>query len=146
MKRHNLKYGRAKELSRLASDPHGRCEICGVPVWWLNLMGFWPYGGPNGNKRLSIDHIVPGEPEPLRILCYSCNAFRGHAERTDVAVLRFMRKWYREHFGLRYLWWLHTVPGLGGRAHRNVTCDERERLYAAGITDSTSARGHAVCT
>ena len=132
MKRHHISYSRARELSKIASNEFSRCGICGIPVWWLRLMLKYAYGSRESNKRLSIDHLEPGDATRLRVLCYSCNARRGHAEWTDERVLTFMRRWYRYRFGVQYLWWLNITPGIGGRADRNETCTRRNLVLAMG--------------
>jgi hypothetical protein len=126
-------------LAETLLDRRTRCTICGIPLYWLRLMKFWPYGGARNNYRLTVDHIEPNGSSTLentRPLCYSCNARRGHAERTDKEVLRWMRTWYERNFAPRFLWWLNTSPGVGGTLNRNKYTERRDRrLYGEESTD-----------
>lgn len=82
-----------------------------------------------------MDHIVPGCNEGgFRLLCHACNSLRGAARLSDEEVLLDVRDKWRWFIGLRYLWWLNTSPGVGGRLHRNDYCDRREADFEAGDT------------
>lgn len=118
------------KLAGLVLNENSRCAICGIPVYQLRQMPFWRNGGRLGNRRLTVDHCNPNGPSTLynsRIVCYSCNWLRGRAELTDMQVLRRMRSWYLEHFTSRFLFWLNTTPGHGGRLHRNKYTEARDR-------------------
>ena len=47
--------------------------------------------------------------------------------RTDIQILRKIRDFWRWVIPLRFLWWLHTAPGKGGRLHRNKATAAREQ-------------------
>ena len=100
-----------------------RCACCGVPNWRLRRMKAWRIGGERVNRRLSVDHVVPGEKGDYRPLCYSCNRMRGAAVLSDAEVLGSMRAWYIARTALRNLYWLntHVENGVcvGGRPYRN---------------------------
>jgi len=126
-------------LALRLKDPNERCSNCGIPAWIVWLM--WEKGEQfphnrykQNNARLTVDHIIPGGVSTLentRILCWSCNALRGANKQTDREVLRFIRRWFRERFNLRYLWWLNKKPGEGGTLHRNKYM-ERKMLKLLG--------------
>jgi len=82
------------------------------------------------NRRMTADHIQPNGPSTLantRPLCSSCNWKRGHAQFTDVEVLRYMTWWYTTNYAPRFLWWLNTSPGEGGRLHRTAGTESTDR-------------------
>jgi len=117
--------------------------ICGIPNFLIrtyNESGPWPYFfgkryGSGVAKRLTLDHIVPGCNEGgFRPLCSLCNSKRGAAQYTDAEVLRWVSKRWKEFISLRYLWWLNTSPGEGGRLHRSEACTKRDALFANEVS------------
>lgn len=118
------------KLAQLLTRDDTRCSICGIPKYWLHLMPFWKCGSEKTNRRLTVDHINANGPSTLknsRPLCFSCNTLRGHQEKTDEQVLNTMRAWYLQYFTSRFLFWLNTSPGHGGRLHRNAYTEARDR-------------------
>lgn len=53
---------------------------------------------------------------------------------TDEEVLVEVRYKWRQFSGLRFLWWLNTSPGVGGRLHRSISCEKRDAQFAAETT------------
>lgn len=131
---YDFSWSEARKLAIMLLDRRTRCGICGVPLYWLRLMRFWPFGEERCNRRLTVDHIDPNGPSTLtnaRPLCYSCNSYRGHAEQTDEEVLRWMRDWYQRYFTPRHLWWMNISPGQGGQLYRNKYTERRDRRLNA---------------
>jgi hypothetical protein len=127
---HQLDKPTSIKWATILCDDDTRCEICGIPCRILIKQDFWMIGGERMNRRLTLDHLRPGNNNGgLRALCCSCNQLRGHAQFTDGEVLTRIREWYRETRGLRFLWWLNSrvVDGVctGGRAHRNEFMEKK---------------------
>jgi len=131
--RYNFDNHAAQVLAESLVDPKERCRICGIPAWLIWL--FHAQGGPfvlgtkQNNRRLNIDHIIAGSLstlENVRLLCAACNIYRGPSEKSDMRVLRWMRRKWQWLIPVHLLWWLNTRPGQGGRLHRNETCELRE--------------------
>jgi hypothetical protein len=127
---HHLDKPTSIKWATILCNDDTRCEICGIPCRILVKQGFWLFGGERMNRRLTLDHLTPGDNSGgLRPLCFSCNKLRGHAQFTDGEVLRRIRKWYRETRALRFLWWLNSrvVDGVcvGGREHRNKFMEKK---------------------
>ena len=119
-------------LSKQLTDKNECCSICGIVVWWMLLWtGPWPNGGGQRHHlRLQPDHIDPSGSSILsntRIVCHDCNSFRGAKLRTDEQVLKKVRAFWRWVIPVRFLWWLHTTPGKGGRLHRNWATAARDQ-------------------
>lgn len=122
--------------------PGSRCAICGLPTYLITVYrdGGWPWFlgrryGAGSHPRLTLDHVVPGCNEGgFRLLCFACNSLRGANQLTDEEVLVNVRDKWRWFSGLRFLWWLNTSPGVGGRLHRSVRCQKRDAQFAAGAT------------
>lgn len=135
--RYNAKTQSARRLARMVMDDHCRCAICGIPNWLIQKIyqkgGPFPHIGVRMHKntwaRMHVDHIIPGgvsTKENTRPLCPACNIYRGAGRRSDEAVLGRIRWWWRENKPLRFLWWLNTTPGEGGRKHRSKSTFKRE--------------------
>jgi hypothetical protein len=123
--RHGYSDEAAGILARRLFDPYERCGICGIPnrILSFHLRRGWPFitGNEKVNRRLTVDHIIPGGPSVLsntRLLCYSCNNFRGPDLRTDGSVLRWISRKYHRLLSKAELWWLNTAPGEGGLHRR----------------------------
>lgn len=123
--RHGYNEKAAVTLASRLFDPYERCAICGVPnrMLWLFHRRGWPFifGSERHNRRLTVDHIIPGGPstvENTRLLCFPCNTRRGPAIRSDATVLKWITRQYYRYFSRFELWWLHTSPGVGGTAKR----------------------------
>src|ERR1051325_3699273 len=123
--------------------PDSRCAICGLPNRMLKLYvqrgASWFLGrasGAGSHAHLTLDHISPGRLEGgFRPLCNACNSTRGANQLTDEEVLEIIRgKWFWT-IGLRFLWWLNTTPGQGGRLHRSKRCATRDVRFveSAGL-------------
>lgn len=123
-------------------NPGAQCAICGLPTYLITVYRErgWPWflgrrDGPGSHPRLTLDHIVPGDNNGgLRLLCYVCNALRGACRMTDEDVLVNVRDKWQWFSGPRFLWWLNTSPGVGGRLHRSIRCAKRDAQYAAGAS------------
>jgi hypothetical protein len=123
----------ADDLANRLCDPGQRCAICGVPNWFVRVNhdsgGPFLMGNRRMNRRLTVDHVIPGGPSTLantRILCFACNQRRGAARMSDTEVLRWVSRQLGLRFPRRLLFWLNTTPGAGGRLHRNVYVVRRE--------------------
>lgn len=123
-------------------NDYQRCEICGVAGWFIRTQKMFFFGSHRMNRRLQVDHIEPfngrnSTRENTRILCHSCNYLRGAKRRTDVQVLRIVRRWYREKYFLKLLYWLNEKPGSGGELFRNKTMQQKtvKLLGPLGLTD-----------
>lgn len=119
-----------------------RCNICGVPCWFLKIQKIYLRGNSRKNRRLQIDHIIPFNGknsflENTRILCNSCNDLRRNAKVSDETVLRQIRRWYRENYYLKLLYWLNEEPGNGGTLFRNKVMQSKafKLLGSSGLTD-----------
>jgi hypothetical protein len=114
-------------------DEETRCAICGIPNYVLRKYqrdGPWfKFLGPRkSGRRLQLDHITPGVNDgQYRPLCPGCNAKRGAAVFSDEDVLLWVRDMWRFILPLRFLWWLNSTPGKGGRTWRS---DRVARRYA----------------
>lgn len=114
-------------------DPESRCAICGLPTFILDAYreSGWPWflgrrTGAGCHPRLTLDHITPGDNAGgFRLLCHACNSERGAQRITDEDVLLIVRGKWEWFIGLRFLWWLHTTPGQGGRLHRSPATAKR---------------------
>jgi hypothetical protein len=138
--RYNANHSAAARLARLVMEDHCRCAICGIPNWLIRQMhqrgGPYPAVGGRMHRnvwfRMHVDHIVPGGPtnkKNTRLLCPACNIYRGAGLRSDEAVLGRIRWWWRENRPLRFLWWLNTTPGSGGRLHRSKHTHRRAERW-----------------
>lgn len=118
-------------------DSSTRCTICGLPTYLLRVhqdRGPWYYwflGSREAGWRLELDHIVPGDKTGgFRPLCHGCNHYRGACRHTDDECLREATyQWQRVRY-TRFLWWLNTSPGIGGRLHRSEASAKRVKRYA----------------
>ena len=138
--RYNARHNSAARLARMVLDDHCRCAICGIPNWLVQDThrrgGPYPHVGAKMHRntwaRMHVDHIIPGGPSTkknTRPLCPACNIYRGAGMRSDEAVLGRIRWWWRENRPLRFLWWLNTSPGRGGRAYRSAYTERRAKLW-----------------
>jgi hypothetical protein len=133
---HGLGQDESERWAVTLTDEKSRCGICGVMLWWLRKQGTWLHGGKRCNQRLTLDHVTPGVADGnYRALCFSCNRLRGAAVLTDENVLNEVRSWYRALWPLRFLFWLNTSPGIGGRANRSERCQKRDAEFASGHTE-----------
>lgn len=131
-----------------------RCAICGLPNYLIAVYRDrgWPWFlgkrfGSGSHPRLTLDHIEPGKNNgKFRLLCHACNLLRGAQRLTDGEVLLAMRGRWRWFCGLRFLWWLNTSPGVGGRLHRSVQCQKRDAQFAAGATPESPPPTNATST
>lgn len=122
--------------------PGSRCAICGLPTYLLEVYREqgWPWflgrrHGAGSHPRLTLDHVVPGNNDGgFRLLCHACNSERGASRLSDEEVLNSVRGKWQWFVGLRFLWWIHASPGVGGRLHRSETCAKRDAQFAAGAT------------
>ena len=123
-------------------DPGSRCSICGLPNYLIRVYRErgWPWFlgkrlGAGSHPRLTLDHVIPGILSGgLRLLCSACNAARGACRLTDEEVLNEVQGKWRWFTGPRFLWWLHTSPGVGGRLHRSERCLKRDAKFADGAS------------
>jgi hypothetical protein len=131
-------HGLSREESELWAstlhNPYTRCEICGIPNRMVKVYTqsgkHWILGK---SFRLTLDHITPGVNDGnYRPLCVACNATRGANEMTDAEVLAAVRSKWEWSMGLRFLWWLNTSPGVGGRPFRSKRCEQRDVKFAEG--------------
>lgn len=119
----------------MLNHPETRCDICGLPNYelhryWLKGPWFKHLGGRRSGRRLQLDHIHPGENDGhYRPLCPACNRKRGANEFTDEDVLVWVRSKWQFVITLRFLWWLHSAPGEGGRLHRSARTEKRDKSY-----------------
>ena len=139
-------HGMTKELSEhwaaILLNPGSRCAICGLPNYVIKTYRErgWPFFrgrrfGAGSKSRLTLDHIVPGNNEGgFRPLCAACNSMRGAAQFTDEEVLTEVRSKWQWFTTPRFLYWLNSTPGVGGRLHRSVRCQKRDAEYASGAT------------
>jgi hypothetical protein len=114
--------------------PEERCAICGIPNQIIEVytrLGYhWILGAA---RRLTLDHITPGFNDGnYRPLCSACNSTRGPARLTDEEVLNTVRDKWQWSIGLRFLWWMNTSPGVGGRLNRSESCAKRDAQFAEG--------------
>jgi 5-methylcytosine-specific restriction endonuclease McrA len=127
---HSYIHDDAMVLARLLLNKNTRCAICGMPNKFLKLFRPYPYGKEIGNRHLTVDHIDPKGPSTLensRPLCFSCNAYKSHW-KTDEQVFRWMRGyWDNRKIAPRYLFWLNTEPGIGGRLNRSKYTENRDK-------------------
>lgn len=140
--RYNAKYSSAARLAKMVLDDYCRCSICGIPNWLIKQLhqrgGPFPHVGQRLHRntwaRMHVDHIEPGGPSTkgnTRPLCPACNIYRGAARRSDTVVLARVRWWWRDKKALRFLWWLNTSPGKGGRLHRSKATHKRRLTLEA---------------
>ena len=139
-------HGLTKELSEhwatILINPGTRCAICGLPNYLIKTYRErgWPFFlgkrfGRGSHPRLTLDHVVPGNNDGgFRPLCHACNRMRGAAQFTDEEVLTEVQSKWRWFTGPRFLWWLNTSPGVGGRLHRSERCQKRDAQYADGAS------------
>jgi HNH endonuclease. len=114
--RNHHKYDREDSLilAEQICDPKSMCQICGVPNSFI--FEVYRQGGPfprrgNQNRRLTVDHIVPGGPSILkntRLLCWGCNEIRGENRRSDKQVLQKIARLYKFLFSEEKLSWLNA--------------------------------------
>jgi hypothetical protein len=115
----------ADTLAPRLVDDWEECAICGVLGWLVKLnarKGLRFIGAERQNRHFHPDRLDTSQPHTLpntRILCPTCNLRRGAARFTDQEVLRWVRSQWERLFSPRWLWWLNTEPGEGGREHRN---------------------------
>lgn len=134
LKEHGLGEDEARHWAAILTHPTSRCAICGIPQQILEA--YTRHGVPHWilgrAKRLTLDHILPGVNNgDYRALCHACNTMRGAARFTDEEVLNEVRDKWRATIGLRFLWWLNTSPGVGGRLNRSDSCEKRDARFAA---------------
>ena len=128
----------ALHWATLMKHDGSRCAICGLPTWLLKVYyeKGWPWFLGKRTKRLSLDHIVPGSNTGgLRLLCGACNRTRGDARLTDEEVLKVVSDKWNWITSPRFLFWLHTTPGEGGRLHRSEATAKREAEFTNGATE-----------
>lgn len=126
-----LSYKASYRWARVLTNQDTRCSICGVPLYWLRQQNQWKCGGEKCNRRMTIDHIEPSSPKGgYRALCFSCNRTRGANYMSDTEVLTIMRRWYRQRWNARFLFWLNTEPGKGGTLHRNERVNGKDQATA----------------
>lgn len=129
-------------------NPGSRCAICGFPTYLFEVYKTkgWPWFlgrsyGAGSHPRLTLDHIRPGDNNGgFRLLCSACNGLRGAGRLSDEEVLHEVRSKWRWLSALRFLWWLNTSPGVGGRLHRSLACQKRDAQFVDGaspVVDST---------
>jgi len=119
--------------------PNTRCAICGLPNKMISAYRRrgWPWflgrrEGAGSHPRLTLDHINPGRnADGFRPLCIECNRTRRAAQYTDEEVLLVVRDKWLWFSTPRFLWWLNTSPGVGGRLHRSERCAKRDSKFAA---------------
>lgn len=116
----------ALAVAKMLLDDETRCSICGMPNWLIKLNhkkgGPFFLGTRNQNARMHPDRIDTTQPHTranTRPCCPTCNMKRGAERHTDVEVLRWISRRWQDIFSPRFLWWLNTTPGQGGRARRN---------------------------
>lgn len=134
-------------------DQNTRCAICGLPTYMLAVYRErgWPWFlgrrfGSGSHPRLTLDHVVPGSNEELRLLCHLCNSLRGARRLSDEEVLVLVRKKWHWYCGLRFLWWLNTSPGVGGRLHRSARCAKRDAQFAAEASPEGTVQSNETST
>jgi hypothetical protein len=123
-------------------DPGSRCAICGLPNYLLRTLRDrgWPWFlgrrfGAGSHPRLTLDHLVPADNSGgFRPLCHACNSLRGAGRYTDTEVFNDVRSKWLWFTGIRFLWWLNTSPGVGGRLHRSDRCQKRDAEFADGAS------------
>jgi len=144
---HGLSREQSETWAAILLNPGTRCAICGVPNYIVKVLrekGPWPkfFGrrhGAGSKPRLTLDHIQPGCNEGgFRPLCSGCNSLRGDNQFTDEEVLTQMRDKWAWLLAPRFLYWLNSTPGVGGRLHRSVRCAKRDAEYADGAIDQPS--------
>jgi len=135
-----------KELSErwaaILLNQGSRCAICGLPNYVIKTYRErgWPFFlgkrfGPGSHPRLTLDHVVPGDNDGgFRPLCFACNSMRGAAQYSDEEVLTEVRSKWQWFTTPRFLYWLNSTPGVGGRLHRSVRCQKRDAQYAGGAS------------
>jgi hypothetical protein len=141
--RHALTRDLSEHWAAILMNPGTRCAICGLPNYVIKTYRErgWPFflgkrHGRGSAPRLTLDHIVPGcNSGGFRPLCKLCNTLRGANRLTDQEVLIEVRSKWQWFTGPRFLWWLCTSPGVGGRLHRSERCTKRDAQYADGATD-----------
>jgi hypothetical protein len=124
--------------ARILLNGDTRCAICGLPTYLLRAHQdrgpwyWWFLGRREAGWRLELDHIVPADRAGgFRPLCHGCNHYRGAKLHTDEECLREATyQWERVRFK-RFLWWLNTTVGNGGRLHRSTATEKRDERYAA---------------
>jgi hypothetical protein len=131
---HGLDYETAYYWADLLTHPETTCAICGIPQKMVEVYtrdaAHWILGVA---WRLTLDHITPGVNDGnYRPLCHACNSTRGPARFTDEEVLQIVGDKWRATTGLRFLWWLNTSPGVGGRANRSPACAARDARFVEG--------------
>lgn len=113
---HGLDYDASWRWARILSHPYNRDAITGVPLHVITRRNTWLRGGEVRNRRLSLDHIVPGNMNAgLRPLEYSANVIRRDAAVHDVALHREMSRWWTWYGKRQRPYWLTDTPGYGGR-------------------------------
>jgi hypothetical protein len=114
------------------------CAICGLPTRILKARfeRLWPWFLGTRTKKLSLDHIVPGDNSGgFRLLCGACNSTRGDNRFTDEEVLKIVGDKWRWWTHPRFLFWLHTTPGHGGRLYRSEASAKAEAEFLNGATE-----------
>jgi len=134
---HGLSLEESIHWARVLMDKDTRCAICGLPTSVLRQHQdrgpwfWWILGQREAGWRLELDHIVPADKTGgFRPLCHGCNHHRGALVHTDEECLREATyQWQQVRFK-RFLWWLNTTPGQGGRLHRSEHCAKKDAQLA----------------
>lgn len=132
----------SEQWAAILMNPGSRCAICGLPNYLIKVYceRGWPFFlgkrfGRGSHPRLTLDHIVPADNSGgFRPLCFACNSMRGAAQFSDEEVLTEVRSKWQWFTAPRFLYWLNSTPGVGGRLHRSVRCQKRDAEYADGAS------------
>lgn len=131
---HNIDVSTSEHWAKILKHPHTRCALCGLSNKLIKVYTkhgkHWILGHV---RRLTFDHITPGVNDGhYRPLCSECNRTRGAAVMSDEEVLMIVGAKWRFAMAPRFLWWLNTKPGVGGRLHRNKRCETRDEKFVEG--------------
>ena len=129
-------YGFSPALSEhwaaILHHDHTRCSICGIPQKEIRRHTergrHWILGR---SRRMTLDHIIPGVEFPgnYRPLCSNCNSTRKNEAFTDEEVLRATKDKWEWAINRRFLRWMCSSPGVGGKIFRTERVEKRELEY-----------------
>jgi len=127
---HGFSWEDSITLAKVVKDPETRCWSCGVPLHVIQRMKFsFPVPFKRTHRSLHVDHVRHDLPRndlrAVRPACAYCNMLRQREAFSPQEVLTTVSEWWRYMRAPRFLYWLNTSPGVGGRAHRNETIEKR---------------------